>query len=132
MRRARMVAEHLSHSPGGAQLQAAAAAEEILYTQQGAHATLTLNRPEKLNSITLGMVHGLVHACTLPSKKALCLSAPLRPCRSVSLSVALSLCLAPVIKPRCLATHLPAILYREFPPWGAGMSRSRHPVGGPS
>ena len=125
-----MVAEHLSHSPGGAQLQAAAAAEEILYTQQGAHATLTLNRPEKLNSITLGMVHGLVHACTLPSKTSLslCPSAPL----SLCVSVALSLCLAPVINPRCLATHLPAILYREFPPWGAGMSRSRHPVGGPS
>ena len=60
MRRAHVVAEHLSRSSRSGEAQQPSA--EILYTQQGTHATLTLNRPEKLNSITLGMVHGLVHA----------------------------------------------------------------------
>lgn len=35
---------------------------EILYSQEGAVATLVLNRADKLNSITMGMVRGLVHA----------------------------------------------------------------------
>jgi enoyl-CoA hydratase/carnithine racemase len=53
MRRAAQVASHVT---------AGAPSSEILYAQEGAVATLTLNRADKLNSITMGMVQGLVHA----------------------------------------------------------------------
>jgi enoyl-CoA hydratase/carnithine racemase len=68
MRRAQVVGGHLSRSAPPTQVtrvaSSAGASDEILYALEegGTLATLTLNRAEKLNSITLGMVHGLVGA----------------------------------------------------------------------
>lgn len=62
MRQVRQIASHVRSSAAAADGADAGTAEEILFSVVGSFASIVLNRPEKLNSITAGMVDCLAKA----------------------------------------------------------------------